>query len=90
MIEMEPPTTFLPPHQMYAGELPFMDISEYIASRGITNSTMLKSTFKQGLGALIWLHRTRPDIGFTITQIATHIAEACESPEKSKKGRQSV
>ena len=30
MIEMEPPTTLLLPHQMYAGELPVMDIAEYI------------------------------------------------------------
>ena len=45
---------------------------------------MLKSTSKQGLGALIWLRRTRPDVGFAVAQIATQIAEAYETVEKAK------
>ena len=38
---------------------------------------------RQVLGALIWLHRTRPDIGFDITKIATDSAAACEDVDIS-------
>ena len=71
--------------QMYADELPLMDISEYLSPTGVTNSDELKSTSKQRSGALIWLRQTRPDIGFTITQMATQIAEAFGSSEKARK-----
>ena len=83
MIELDSPTSILLPQQMYADELPVMDVTEYVSKSGITNAAGLKSTFKQGLGALIWLHQTRPDIGFAVTQMATQIVEACESPEKA-------
>ena len=62
-----------------------MDISEYLSAIGVANPAELKSTTKQGLGSLIWLQQTRPDIGFTITQIATKIVEACECSEKALK-----
>ena len=70
--------------QLYADELPTMDISEYVQDFRITNAKQLKSTFKQGLGDLIWFHQTRPDIGFAITQMATQLVEARESPEKAR------
>merc|ERR1719158_1395931 len=83
MIELESPGAILPHQQMYADELPVMNISEYLKDKEITNPAGLRSTSKQGMGALIWLHQTRPDIGFATTQIAPPIAEACESSEKS-------
>ena len=67
---------------MYADELHTMDISEYIAGRRIANAAAPKSTFKQCLRELIWLRQARPGIGFAITQIATQIVEAFESPAK--------
>ena len=70
--------------QHYAEELKLMEIDKYTDSQRITQPALLRSTFKQALGSLIWLHRTRPDIGFTITQIATQIVEACESVTKAK------
>ena len=83
LLELDSPTSILLSQQMYAEELPTMEISEYIQESRIVNQAGLKSTFKQGLGALIWLHQTRPDIGFTITQMATQIVEACESADKA-------
>ena len=83
MIELESPRSILLPRQMYADELPVMNVSEYINHNRITNPAGLKSTFKQGLGSLIWLRQTRQDIGFAITQIATQIAEACDSADKA-------
>ena len=70
--------------QQYVDEMQQMNIDQYVDSTGVKQPAMLKSTFKQGLGSLIWLHQTRPDIGFTITQIATQIVEACESMTKAK------
>ena len=70
--------------QHYAEEMQHMNIDSYVDSTRVIQPALLKSTFKQGLGSLIWLHQTRPDIGFTITQIATQIVEACESPTKAK------
>ena len=70
--------------QHYADEMQHMNIDSYIDSTRVLQPALLKSTFKQGLGSLIWLHQTRPDIGFTITQIATQIVEACESPTKAR------
>ena len=82
-IELDSSGTILLSQQMYADELPHMDVTEYIHLEKIVNSVGLKSTFKQGIGALIWMHQTRPDIGFTITQMATQIAEACEGAEQA-------
>ena len=82
LIELDSSSILLS-QQMYAGELPIMDIAEYLNGDRITNAAGLKSTFKQGLGALIWLHQTRPDIGFTVTQMATQIVGACESAQKA-------
>ena len=85
MFELESPTTIPPSHQMYEEELPIMDLSGYLSNHGITNPTAMKSTFNQGLGALIWLHQTRPDVEFAIKKIATRILEDFESPEKAQK-----
>ena len=70
--------------QHYAEELKLMEVDNYVDSTRITQPAVLKSTFKQALGSLIWLHQTRPDIGFTITQLATQIVEACESVTKAR------
>ena len=71
-------------HQHYAEDLKTMEINNYTDSGRITQPALLKSTFKQALGSLIWLHQARPDIGFTFAQIATQILESFESATKAK------
>ena len=82
-IELESPYSILLSRQMYDGELPIMNIAEYLQNKRVADPAGLRSTFKQGLGSPIWLHQTRPDIGFAITQNATQILEACESADKA-------
>ena len=84
LIELTHNGRILLPQQQYVDEMQLMSIDTYIDSGGVTHPALLKSTFKQGIGYLIWLHQTRPDIGFAITQIATSVVEACESPTKAK------
>ena len=43
-----------------------------------------KSTFKQGMVSLIWIYQTRADVGVAIPQMATQVAESCESATKAK------
>ena len=71
LIEKKADGAILPPHQHYVQELPTMNIEHCIGDNQITDASDLRSTFRQGLGSLIWAHQTRPDVGFTITQIAT-------------------
>ena len=68
----------------YIDELPKMDVESCISGATICNPTDLRSTFRQGIGALIWTHQTRPDIGFTITQLSTSSVSACKSPEGAR------
>ena len=68
----------------YLGEVQMVDAPSYVGSNCATLPKLLKTTPKLRLGPLIRVHQTRPDIGFAITQIATQIGEACESPTKSK------
>ena len=63
--------------KQYVSELPTTDIAQYISRDIIANQKDLQSTFRQGLGALIWAHQTRPDVGFLITKIATDLITAC-------------
>ena len=53
-----------------------MDISEYVHRDQLVNVKDLQSTFRQGLGALIWIHQARPDVGFLITKIATDLTHS--------------
>ena len=84
-IELDSANAIFLSQQMYAGELPVADVTEYLNGNSILNADALKSTSKQGLGSLIWLRQARPDIGFTATQMATQIVVSRESPEKARK-----
>ena len=53
-----------------------MGIAQYVDQTKHTNVKELQSTFRQGLGALIWAHRTRPDVGYLITKISTDLVTA--------------
>ena len=73
------------PQTPYVQELPTTDVSNYVTGGNATHPRDIKSEYKQGQGALIRIRSTRPDIGFTATQMATEIVEACEFGRKSKK-----
>ena len=45
------------------------------------NAKKLRMALRQIPGALIWLHRTRLDIGFDIAKIATDSVQACGDVE---------
>ena len=60
-----------------------MDISQYVNKDKLVNQKDLQSTFRQGLGALIWVHQSRPDVGFLITKIATDLVTACLTVDKA-------
>ena len=65
----------------YIRELIRMDIKEYLPNDKIVSPHLLKSTFRQGLGTMIWIHQTRPEVGFIITSLATTLVESClDSP----------
>ena len=76
--------TIMLSQEHYIKELPLMNIESCIVNGVITNANDLRSTFRQGVGALIWTHQTRPDIGFTITQISTTSVEACKNAELAR------
>ena len=84
LIELEDNGKIHLPRRHYVDAMQLMDINGYIDSNAAKKHAILKSTFKKGTGSLIWLHQTLPDIGFTISQIATQIVEACDSPPDEK------
>ena len=54
-----------------------MGISQYVNRDQLSNVKDLQITFRRGLGAIIWVHQTRPDVGFLIAKIATDLVSAC-------------
>ena len=83
-VEINQQGTVILSQEHYIKELPLMNIESCISNGVITNAGDLRSTFRQGVGALIWTHQTRPDIGFTITQISTSSVEACTNAEMAR------
>ena len=64
----------------YIAEMPKMEASDYVNEQGeLKNVQNYKTAAKQVLGSLIWIHQTRPDIGFNIAKIATDAAKSCTS-----------
>ena len=61
----------------YVAELSKIDTNEYVKQGAIIDKADHRTTLRQALGALIWVHQTRPDIGFNITKIATDAVDAC-------------
>ena len=61
--------TFLP-RQPYVQESPTKNIDRRIRGNKIADLADLRIAFRQGLGSLIWPRQTRPEVGFTIDQIA--------------------
>ena len=53
-------------------------------NRKVRNPSDLRITFRQAVGALIGVHQTRPDIGYTIASMANSSAEACKSSEDAR------
>ena len=48
-----------------------MDIALYANQNQLANLKELQITSRQGLGALIWAHQSRPDVEFSIATKAT-------------------
>ena len=72
----------------YVRDLIQMDIKEYLPGDKIVAPQLLKSTFRQGIGAMIWIHQTRPDVGFIITHLATTLVESCVGASKARRWMQ--
>ena len=68
----------------YIRELIQMDIKGYPTGDKIVSPQLLKSTFRQWLGAMIWIHQARPDGGFIITSLATLLVESCLDASKAR------
>ena len=60
-----------------------MDISQYENQKTLVNIKDIRSPFSQGLGALIGVRRTRPEVGSPIAKIATDFTTACTDAGKS-------
>ena len=58
-----------------------MDIAEYLnhSTGNLINIEDLRIAFRLCLGAIIWIHQTRPDVGCLIAKIATGITGARQS-----------
>ena len=70
-LELVETGTVVLPQEHYIKELPFVNLEKYIANGEITRPAEIRSTLRQWIGSLILAHQTRPDIGFTLTQIST-------------------
>ena len=55
----------------YDKELQKSDAAQFAQQGKIPNAQKLRTALRQVLGALIWLHQSRTDIGYDITKIAT-------------------
>ena len=61
-IQKGPGNSLVLSQETYAKDLPIMDITQYVNQKGLKNVSELKSTFRKGIGSLIWIHQTRPDL----------------------------
>ena len=85
-IQRGPQNRLILSQETYASELPTMDLTPYVTQKGLKNASVLKSTSRQGLGSLIWIHQTLPDVGFLNTKLATDMIQACVDVDKAKIG----
>ena len=58
-----------------------VDVDQFVQHGGILIAQKLRTALRPIPGALIWLHRTRLDIGFDIAKIATDSVQACGDVE---------
>lgn len=65
------------PQIQYAKELQKVDLGQFAQQGEILNAQKLWAAIRHVSGSLIWLRRTRPDIGFDITKIAPDSGSAC-------------
>ena len=72
----------------YIRDLIQMDIKDYLPGEKIAAPQQLKNTFRQGLGATIWIHQTRPVVGFIITHLATNLVESFLDAAKARRWMQ--
>ena len=84
-IQKGPGKSLVLSQETYARDLPVMDIAQYVNQKGLENVDELKSTIRQWLGSLIWIHQTRPDVGFLVAKLATDLIRACSGAEKKAK-----
>ena len=54
--------------------------ADFALNNQIGDAGKLRTALRQALGSLIWLHQTRPDIGYDIARIATEAVAACTAP----------
>ena len=70
----------------YIAEMPKMNPKEYIFDHGqIVDVAKYRTAAKQALRSLIWIHQTRPDVGYNITKIATDAVNSRASGDLSCK-----
>lgn len=62
-----------------------MEPMGYIEKGKIRDPAKFRTSLRHGLGAMIWLQRTRPDIGYDIAKLATDAVAAADGPELGKK-----
>ena len=60
-----------------------MDIAQYVNRMKLANTKDLQSTFRHGLGPLMWVHPTRPDVVFLIAKLATDFMMTCADVDKA-------
>ena len=76
LIEMRDTGVITLSQTRYEKDLPKLDPALYIKAGKVIDGKEFRTTMRQALGALIWLHQTRPDVGFDITKIATDAVPA--------------
>ena len=70
----------------YIDDMPKMNLSDCLSDHGqIIDVKQYRTAVKQALGSLIWIHQTRPDIGFNITKLATDAVKSCTSGDLARK-----
>ena len=80
LIELSPNMSISLSQNQYAADLPKIDVAEFLKNDSIIDAKLLRTALRQALGSLIWLHQTRPDIGYDITRLATDAALAVTDP----------
>ena len=63
-----------------------MNPKDYVDDYGqIINAKHYRTAAKQALGSLIWIHQTRPDVGYNIAKMATDAVKSCTAGDLAMK-----
>lgn len=71
------PWNILLPHSHYAEELKQAPLSDYVPKGRMLGGPKLRTSILKALGALLWIHQSRPDVGFDIAKIDTDDVPSC-------------